>query len=342
MSYSINIDRNNSFTLIRYFLAINVFIGHYNVLTGDSIFRITSGFVNIGSFFCFSGFFALITYKEGMKLSSYLKKRIRRLVPPYAAVVIISTICLGFISSLGFSEYIKSSETYKYLICNLFYLNFIAPDLPGVFDQNLTNAINGSLWYMKVEWLLTLSVPFVVWIKNTLNLKIKTIALFLIFVSSLYRFYFLIQINTGAMSTEHAYRILKQFPGEIIYFYMGVILYLNYKLLTHNPLKTALCCLLLILTASIIPYSDAMAAPVATCVTMVSICVLCKWGELITRHINFSYGLYLTHYPIIQTIIYLLPTTITRNYNMIPFIFSIITTWMVSYLMNILFRKIFP
>lgn len=341
MSSISKIDRNNSFTLLRYFLAVNVFIGHYNVISGDSIFRLTSGFVNIGAFFCFSGFFSLITYKEGTKFLPYLKKRAKRLIPPYATIVILSTFCLGFISSLDICEYFKSVDTYKYLICNLLYMNFLAPDLPGVFDGNLTNAVNGSLWYMKVEWLLTLSVPIVIWIKNKFNISLRKLILLIIMISVLWRLYFLIQINNNYITYENGNRILKQFPGELIYFYTGMLIYMHYKWLKQHPVLVIGACIILDIIAFYIPFSDAMIAPTATCLSMVSIAIFCKFGEKITRKINFSYGLYLIHYPIIQTTISLWNNgNFNYNNNLIPFFISISLTWILAYFMNMFFNKL--
>lgn len=333
----IKISKENNFTIVRYFLAINIFIGHFNVLNDSTIPRLTSGFVNIGAFFCISGFFALITYKEGMGIMPFLKKRAKRLIPPYATVVILSALLLGFTSTLSLKEYFSSAELYKYLTANLCYLNFLQRTLPGVFSDNIYPFINGSLWYMKVEWMLTLSIPLVIYLKNKLKIKLETILIFIIILSSLWRLYFIHLINIGEMSSEQGLTLIKQFPGELIYFYTGTLLYLSYSKIKNHPYLSALTFLLLSLLTSIIPYSEALLTPISVSCLVIWVSIIGKWGFKITKQINISYGLYLTHYPIIQLLYHLLTQyqLITSLY--IRFTLALILTWSTSFCIWLLF-----
>ena len=82
----------------------------------------------------------------------------RRILPPYWATVVLFAILLGFCSASP--DYFLSGQFWKYLIANLCFVNFVEPALPGVFDGMEVTAVNGSLWTMKVEWMLYLSMPF--------------------------------------------------------------------------------------------------------------------------------------------------------------------------------------
>lgn len=333
------ISRENNMTLVRYFLAINVFIGHFNVLNLTEIPRLTGGFTNIGAFFCLSGFFALITYKEGMGLWSFLKKRAKRLIPPYATVVILSAILLFLTSSLSMREYFTSPAFWKYLICNLCYLNFLQPSLPGVFEDNYINAINGSLWYMKVEWLLTLSVPVIVWIKNKLNVKMTTLLISIITLSAVYRFFILLMESQGYIDYEKAYRIMKQFPGELIYFYSGTLLFLKYNQIKSHSLFSLFIFGCLGILSFVIPFQDVFVAPLATSGLVIWFSIIGKWCYRITGKTNFSYGLYLVHFPIIQLFIYWQSIEERIWPEWLSFSCTLVTTWVIAYLIWLVFNK---
>ena len=81
----------------------------------------------------------------------YYKKRVIRLFPSLAAVVVLSVFILGpLITNLNMQSYFFSIDTYKYL------LNAIlipVHDLPGVFTNNVYGqTINGALWTLPVEF----------------------------------------------------------------------------------------------------------------------------------------------------------------------------------------------
>lgn len=42
-------------------------------------------------------------------------------------------------------------EVFKYVAANLVFLNFTHPNLPGLFESNSLQAINGALWTLKIE-----------------------------------------------------------------------------------------------------------------------------------------------------------------------------------------------
>lgn len=333
MSMYPKISRENNMTIVRYFLAVNVFIGHFNVLNLTDIPRLTNGFTNIGAFFCLSGFFALITYKEGMGLWNYIKKRGRRLIPPYAAVVLLAAVALVFASSMSAGQYFSSPQLYKYIVANLCYLNFLQPSLPGVFSHNVVDAVNGSLWYMKVEWMLTLSVPLIVWMKNKSRIKMEIILAVIILLSGCYRFYYLTLVHNGELSYDESYRILKQFPGELIYFYSGTLLYLLYNKIKQYRWWILAASAGLGMLSIITPFSDAFLAPAVTSVSVIWVSIIGKWGYAITGKVNFSYGLYLVHFPIMQLFFGL------RSVLPVWAMFSatLITTWIISYIMWLVF-----
>ena len=153
------LKKGNCFDFMRYFFAVSLIIVHFCTLADVDQFWIITGPIRVKAFFIISGFLVFYSYIKREDLKDYIEKRIRRILPPYFLVV-ISCVLLGFfITSLSKQDYVTSKETYKYLISNFSFLNFIQPTLPGVFESNPMPAVNGSLWTMKVEVMFYVSVP---------------------------------------------------------------------------------------------------------------------------------------------------------------------------------------
>lgn len=155
-------DKNN-FDGVRIGLALIVVFAHLATLTQASEFAyFTSIFDSnfaVKGFFAISGFLVAKSYLSSQNLVEYGEKRLRRIYPAYMTSILLG-LCIGLISTtLSFSDFIQSPETIKYIIANLTFLNFIQPTLPGVFEHNFLQALNGSLWTIKVEVMLYFCIP---------------------------------------------------------------------------------------------------------------------------------------------------------------------------------------
>ncbi len=150
------VPRNN-IGLLRYLLALAVFFVHADVLAGTDIpvpVRLA-----VGLFFALSGYFGW----QGARAKSpaaYLLRRCRRLLLPYWAAVVFFTFALAAVSTFPPAAYFGSAQWLRYLAANLLTLNFAQPALPGVFAGGAADgAVNGSLWFVKVEIALALLTP---------------------------------------------------------------------------------------------------------------------------------------------------------------------------------------
>jgi peptidoglycan/LPS O-acetylase OafA/YrhL len=170
------IPPKNNFDLLRFLFAITVFIVHSYQLSGASnlvLFSSLSSAFSVKSFFVISGFLIFMSYENSKSIRNYFLKRARRIYPAYFFVILLSALLGYFFSSYPLINYF-SFEWLRYIFFNLLYLNFIAPNLPGVFDGNLMHAVNGALWTLKIEVLFYLSVPLIVY----LSLKFGRIKVF--------------------------------------------------------------------------------------------------------------------------------------------------------------------
>lgn len=91
----------------------------------------------------------------------YFLKRALRIYPAYFCIVLICAVMGVFFSAYSWREY-WSLSLLKYIAANLVFLNFLQPNLPGLFESNAIQAVNGALWTLKIEVMFYLFVPLAV------------------------------------------------------------------------------------------------------------------------------------------------------------------------------------
>lgn len=213
---------SNNFDLLRLLFAGTVCLVHAYQLSELEELKIIgiylSSKIAVEAFFIVSGFLIFMSYERSSSLSSYIEKRARRILPAYIVVVILCALGFVFISTLSYGEYF-SSDWIRYIVANLSFLNFIQHSLPGVFEGNKFNAVNGALWTLKIEVMFYLSVPLFVYLFRRFSC-LPIIAFF--YISSL------VYVFTLSLLEERSgnglYTILsRQLPGQLSYFMAGHI-----------------------------------------------------------------------------------------------------------------------
>jgi peptidoglycan/LPS O-acetylase OafA/YrhL len=99
------------------------------------------------------------------------------------------------------------------------------------------------------------------------------------------------------------YNILgRQFFGQLMYFYSGVVIY--FSLNNFLKYKWPILAGALILTAlgNYIPYYDIIIGPITVSVIVLWFSLVGDWGNRANVN-NFSYDIYLTHFPVIQVVV---------------------------------------
>lgn len=292
----------NNISAVRYILAFSVIIAHVGELMGFDVHWPIPSYVAVGGFFALSGYLIFGSYERHPSLTDFLRRRAQRIMPPYVKIVLICAIAMVFISTLSPVEYFTSGGWWRYLLANLTFLNFLEPTLPGVFYSYAEPAVNGSLWTMKVEWMLYLSVPLVAWICHRWRWQRTHMAIGIYLFSIIYRLMFVwLHQRTG----NEIYLILsRQVFGQLAFFYTGVWVYANYELFrTHRHLIAGVC-LVLFLLAEYIPYYNFVFEPAVISLLVVYACTTGRWGTWVPVKGNISYEMYLCHFPIIQSAIY--------------------------------------
>jgi peptidoglycan/LPS O-acetylase OafA/YrhL len=289
---------DNSFDEMRLILAFVVMLSHIATLTSNLKISFLSDYFDtefaVKGFFAISGYLVTNSYLRTKNLALYAKKRFLRIYPAYCGVLIYCIIIGVCINGASFSEFMLKLETFYYIVANMFFLNFLQSDLPGVFLNNNFQALNGSLWTLKVEVMFYCFVP----ILCMLQMKYGTFpvcgALCLIGVVW---FYYFTEVYNGRMG----YSLSQQFPGQLPYFVLGsllgslqytkvflkiviIIFFIYYFLIRYyipNPQREILHMLFVPLVA-------------------ISLAKSSLFNLGIGRYGDFSYGVYLYHFPTIQ------------------------------------------
>ena len=150
--------KSTNVNLLKFICAILVIVGHANPITGTGVDILTEytggecsfGGLAVGVFFFFSGLYVTKSLSKTVNLRTYLAKRVERIFPQLAVVILISAFVLGPIfTSLPIGTYFLSPGTYTYLLNAV-----LIPihNLPGVFEGLPYQTVNGPLWTLPVEF----------------------------------------------------------------------------------------------------------------------------------------------------------------------------------------------
>ncbi len=286
-------------------LAFGVVLGHLYDLTLHNTFLGLR--LNIDSescvycFFTISGFLVTLSYVRSSGLRSFYKKRVRRILPAYVAVILLSVLLGAMLTRYQIPAYITSAETWSYLFWNLAFLNMYQPSLPGVFENNpATVAINGSLWSIRSEVLFYLLIP--IWMfccKRCGNLLSWSVVLIAVQCADV----LILHTVWGASSGIYLFHIGYFIP--FAFFTTGSLLYLYREQLENYAPRILPFCLLLFLGAYLVGKENMplvlRVVPLAMLVIIIGgyFCYLGNWG----RFGDLSYGIYIYHFPILQTLI---------------------------------------
>ncbi|MDR0605005.1 MAG: acyltransferase [Bacteroidales bacterium] len=296
---NVNLEKNN-FNFLRLLFASMVVIGHCRDLSGFKypILIIVDTHIAVCGFFIISGF--LITksclYTRGLK--EYFIKRAKRLLPAYFLVIILAAFVLSLFSSLSFREYFFSLGFCKYIVANLMFMNFLCPSLPGVFNGK---AINGALWTIKIEVAFYIVIPFIIlFLKKLDNLKKRNVFLGAVYISAiLYRSVCLYLKNIS--NSNIIDKLEHQFPGFMQYFAFGIFMLLNYDRIQRHEKKWIVPAIIIFGLHYITKTEFLM--PVALGLLVIFVSFHFTQLNNIGKHIDFSYGIYVFHFPIIQLLV---------------------------------------
>lgn len=153
----------NNFNLLRLLAALGVIITHSYSLLGfpekDLLVIMTNGLLSFSRlgvyiFFVISGFLVANSLWNSKDIVSFFWKRFLRIFPALFVVLFLTVFLVGPIfTSITLKEYFLQPGNYRYLLGGSILYD-IQYTLRGVFTNNPTQGVNGSLWTLPYEWTL--------------------------------------------------------------------------------------------------------------------------------------------------------------------------------------------
>lgn len=274
---SCEIRKENCFDFLRFFFATILIISHFCALTGNDQLLPLDGGTAVKAFFTITGF--LVTYsfiRRDYDLVSYAKKRFVRIIPAYIITIFFCVFIGWLVTSLSTEDYFSSAQTWKYFIANIMMLNWLEPELPYTFQTNPLPQMDGSLWVMKQEVLFYFLVPLFIYLIKKTGKKWVCIPLVTICVI----IYPYVNVQTQLFT----------------YFIGGMTLMLFFDI--YNKFFYYLFCFSV--CALLFSVLETLTFPMM----LVGIAYHCKPLNIFRKIDNITYGLFLYHFPVIQTLIH--------------------------------------
>lgn len=296
-------QESDNFLLLRFIAASMVIYGHASAISGG--YAPTDIFVSLGwgeysgaiavdLFFVISGFLVTGSYFRRQRIIDFAWARFIRIMPAFAACLILCALVLGpLFSTHSMSDYFSSSETYSYIWKNIRLNTDLAWDLPGTFAGNpKRTTINGSIWTLPAE------VRMYVWVALFgLAGAIRRRWVFNIILVGIFVFSFFRPENIPLVPVESFVRLAALFG-------LGGFCYINRSWIPiHGVLLLAIC-------AAAWLFRETMFYPALFAIAEV---LFVFWFGYNTpwkgfnRFGDYSYGIYLWGFPIQQTVAALAP-----------------------------------
>ncbi|MET0070600.1 MAG: acyltransferase [Candidatus Thiodiazotropha sp.] len=300
-------NRNNNFNLLRLCAAVSVVFTHSYALLGldeknDPLYQLTginaSGF-GLATFFIISGFLVTKSLNNRKSLWLFAKARILRLYPALIISLAFCLLILGPVfTTLTIGNYLGSSHTLAFLTSNLnMPVIYKTLTLPGVFEESHDPNVNGPLWTLAWESIFYLVLAAMGLTKlityRPLMIVIALSAILLYILAQAYGFTPDVIITSGigfgalfaagaCMHLYHERIILGWMP--LLGLFVGVLLI---GVFLEGYLFTTLKFLLMIYVVLALAY-------------------LPRGRILLFNRLgDYSYGMYVFHFPVMQSLILL-------------------------------------
>ena len=289
----------NRFDLVRLVLASWVFVYHAFVLSSAQPGGAIEGGLavmaelSIQGFFIVSGALVYGSYERSKNLADYAGKRVRRLYPAYAVVILVPALIAG-VYALQSERSIL--DVLKYVGANLVFLNFLEPNLPGFFEGQRFTEVNGALWTLKIEVMFYLLLPLIAWALARLGKH------WWLGIGALILMAFAWVELMMASETALAPALARQLPGQMMFFAAGIVLWKIWPLARAQAVWFGLIGGVALALSLLIPGFEALRV-----LGLAGLIVGLAFGPgpalNVASYGDVSYGIYIVHFPIAQMLV---------------------------------------
>lgn len=322
----------NNFDLIRLAAAVEVMLAHFSdnmhlPHSLEPLIVIVASFPGVPAFFFVSGFLISASWERHPKIAAFAENRLRRLFPALWLVLALEIVLIAFVfgkpMDRGFLLWIAAQAT------------FAQSWVPSFLSSFPTTGINPALWTLPVEMGFYVAVPALYWAARMT--RSRDSVFWLALAISFFALYSLPALHDAPFGPITEYRLRLSPVPWIGMFLAGVLaqryrnkliplvkdrfgilaaLYLAIVVIGDwHPIYPLLgpprneACILTFLAYAALVLSVAYTAPL--------------WAERILRRNDLSYGIYIFHMPIANTLIFLgvtgIPGTVVGIFGVLAF-----------------------
>ena len=253
-------------------------------------------------FFALSGFL-IAGSAQRLSLRNFLINRSLRIVPALAVDIVVCSLIIGPLVTIVYhAEYFTDPRFFKYFLNIVGWIHY---ELPGVFQDNPSQRVNGALWTVPWEIFCYIIMSFLMItaiVKTRYKLLAVTIAYIVIGLVVQKMPYLL----PGSVKPTARFLFMSRGSQLITAFMMGIVVFQFKAVIPHSRWLFAaagLVCLVAILTLDSQATESVMNRPLVI-TSLVYITVFIGLSEVpipaFFRKGDYSYGVYLYHDPFLQ------------------------------------------
>ncbi len=244
-----------------------------------------------------------------MTTSRFLTNRALRIFPALGVETLLSALILGpLVTSLAVGAYFQNPEFFRYFGNIIGWVYFY---LPGVFETNpLPRTVNGQLWTLQPEFWCYFLMAGAMWSGLVGNRKLLLVLglISLAIMTALY-IYDPVTFDAKGENFFHPWYIVVLFWFGVTYFLYAEKIVLSITLFLFS------CAVYwgLMFFNFLTPMAG---IPLTYIMVYIGMSAFPWWDRLVKS--DYSYGIYLYHFPIIQTLMWALnPTEFSKLSNVI-------------------------
>lgn len=288
--------RFNNLDELRLLLAAIVAIRHIIVLAELDEFYPLLAFLSsefaVSGFFVLSGFLVFSAFEQS-EAKRYALRRCVRIYPAYLAALIVAVIAAVLHAAFVDDLRISLDEVVRYMAANGVFLNFVHPNLGNLFSGQYQVAVNGALWTIKIEVLFYLIVPVLALLVARINAL--TVLLTMAAIGVFWPHF--VGFTETALGRNFPASMVNQLPGYFHLFAAGIALS---RTVCGQMTVLAMSVLCVVTYVALALFNPFMPSYYMIVLPIIIYAVMQLPQITILKRNDFSYGLYLFHWPVTQ------------------------------------------
>ncbi len=285
---------SNHLTVVRWLLAGAVAIGHVFLLTeGFEPLRIhewTASYMAVNGFFVLSGLLIAKSLHMRRDIKAYAMSRALRIYP--ALIVILLAFVLVFAPLYSSSGNLFSAENWSYL-ARVLVLGDPEAAPAAIFESNRDTAFNGVLWTIRFE-LIAYIAAGIAFLVGALNGLWRTVALFVLVQGAYIAAPFIVDADAIPAGIMSLLRLSSAFLlGMVLWHWQGA----------RRPPWWSVAGLVGLFALFGGGLFGELLATLALTSLVLRIGLPARSSPRLSAMPDFSYGIYIWHYPIMQAVL---------------------------------------